>query len=433
MRSRGWLRVVRESAGQERCTTELRCFFGWWCLVAAALSPACGGAATSRPRDVVIVTLDTTRADYLGPYASGRAATPSIDRIARDGLVFDEAITVAPLTLPAHCSLFTGLLPPRHGVRDNADGPLATNHPVLAGVLRDRGFDTAAFVASTVLARDRGLARGFTTYREDAPAERHPARRGRRADAVIDEAIAWLRQRNDTPFFLWVHLYDPHAPYDVPEPFATEYADDPYAGEIAFMDAHLGRLMDALDRDRTIVILAGDHGESLGAHGEAEHGHSLYQPVLHVPLIARVPGIGARRVPGVVRLVDVMPTVLDLLGIAVTPMDGVSLLPLVRGERLELETYSESLYPVRSGSAPVRSLRSGRYKLIASPGPELYDLHHDRYERVNLAAERRPLVAAMRTRLAEFDPSSRHAAPNLTVPSRELRERLAALGYVGGN
>jgi arylsulfatase A-like enzyme len=405
----------------------------WCCLLAAALSPACARTATTRPRNVVIVTLDTTRADYLGPYASGHVATPSIDRIARDSLVFDEAITVAPLTLPAHCSLFTGLLPPRHGVRDNADGPLAPSHPLLAGVLRDRGFDTAAFVASTVLARDRGLARGFTTYRDGEPRDRHPTRRGRRADEVIDEALAWLRQRDDAPFFLWMHLYDAHSPYDAPEPFATRYAHDPYAGEIAFMDAQLGRLIDALDPDRTIVVLAGDHGESLGAHGETEHGQLLYQPVLHVPLITRVPGVAARRVPGVVRLVDVMPTVLALLGISgVTPTDGVSLLPLLRGDRMELETYSESLYPVRSGSPAVRSLRSGRYKLIASRRSELYDLHTDRYERVDLAGERRSLVAAMSRRLAEFDPAAQRELPNLANPSRDLCERLAALGYVSG-
>ena len=401
-------------------------------VLASAMLSACGTPSAARSRNVVIITLDTTRADFLGVYAAGRQATPVLDRFAASSAVFDDAVTVAPLTLPSHCSLFTGLLPPQHGVRDNADSPLRPRHPTLAGMLRDRGFETGAFVASTVLAADRGLARGFTTYRETSAQAGPPARRSRCADAVIDEALGWLETHRRAPYFLWVHLYDPHAPYDAPEPFAARFAGEPYAAEIAFMDAQLGRLLERIDPSRTIIVIAADHGESLGSHGEAEHGFALYQPALHVPLIVRAPALAPQRVAGVVRLVDVMPTVLELLGVSSVPeIDGVSLLPLLHGERMELEAYAESLYPLRSGQPPVRSLRSGRYKLIASGEQELYDLREDPYERRNLRDERRVLLQAMTRRLATFDRTTGSgASPVLRPIAPDLRERLAALGYV---
>jgi arylsulfatase A-like enzyme len=289
------------------------------------------------PAGVVVITLDTTRADRLSPYGFMNVSLPHLERLAREGVVFDQATSVAPLTLPAHASLFTGLLPPRHGVRDNADPPLAEAHTTLAEVLRSHGFRTGASVGSVVLDPDRGLQQGFQQYRGVVAGS---AARQRRADSVIDDALQWLDGISGARFFLWVHLYDPHRPYDPPEPYASTYGHNPYVGEIAFADAQIGRLLEALERrarlDRTVVVVAGDHGESLGERGERDHGVLIYENVLRVPLIVRGPGLAPRRVGEVVRLTDVMP----------------------------------------------------------GPRPELYDLQHDPFEDRNLYGERRVLAAA---------------------------------------
>ena len=392
---------------------------------------------------MVIITLDTTRADYLPVYGFMDAAMPHLDRLAREGVVFDQATSVAPLTLPAHCSLFTGLFPPRHGVRDNGDRPLSPQHTTLAETVRAHGFSTGAFVGSVVLDADRGLAQGFDTYggvvdarvsqRAPGPPRRRPG------DEVVTDAIRWIEGIGDSRFFLWAHLYDPHRPYDPPEPFRSRYTD-PYLAEIAFADAQIGRLLEALERrkllDRTIVVVAADHGESLGDHGERDHGIFVYESVLRVPLIIRGPGISPRRVADVVRLVDVMPTVLDLLGVPRPPLDGMSLVAALHGDpqHVELDAYSESQYPLRFGWSPLRALRAGRYKMIDAPRPELYDLDRDPFEERNLYAERRDVARAFAQRLATFEhdialkPRTDGADP---LPSGELQQRLAALGYIG--
>jgi arylsulfatase A-like enzyme len=392
------------------------------------------------PLGVLIVTLDTTRADYLSAYGSGRVWTPSLDRLAADGVVFEQATTVAPLTLPAHCSLFTGLLPPRHGIRDNASGSLAAHHQTLAEVLQRRGFETAAFVGSAVLSADRGLEAGFEVYHDGISKGGPAVGRGlqRPADHVVDEALGWLEVRNDRPFFLWVHLYDPHAPYEPPEPFRTAYAD-PYAGEIAFADAQIGRLLGVLERrrllDRTAVVVAGDHGESLNDHGENGHGIFIYQSVIRVPLIVRVAGVPPRRVPEVTRLVDIMPTVLDLVAAPTVPSDGVSLVAAMTGagRTLDLEAYSESLYPEQFGWSPLRSLRYGHFKLIEAPRPELYDLQADPAEQHNIHDERPAAAAMMSRRLSVMTRqlASPHETRDPVGPPPESVERVAALGYVG--
>jgi arylsulfatase A-like enzyme len=314
------------------------------------------------PIGVVIVTLDTTRADRLTPYGLMDVSMPALERLAAEGVVFDQATTVAPLTLPAHTSLFTGLLPPHHGVADNASIPLDDRHTTLAELLRARGFRTAAFVSSVVLDEDRGLAQGFEEYRgvrvpdtADPQAVAGPARRQRRADSVIDEAIAWLDGVSSSPFFLWAHLYDAHRPYEPPEQFAS--LPDAYIGEIAFASAQIGRLVADLERrgllDRTIVIVTADHGESLGDHGERDHGIFVYESVMRVPLIIRSLGIAPRRVGAVVRLTDVMPTVLDLADIPRPAGDGVSLVDLLRGSKSDLDLEATSR-AVRSRSRSVR-------------------------------------------------------------------------------
>jgi arylsulfatase A-like enzyme len=366
------------------------------------------------------------------------ASMPALERLAREGVVFDQATSVAPLTLPTHCSLFTGLLPPSHGVRDNADRPLSPERTTIAEILRANGYRTAAIVGSDVLHPDRGLAQGFDVYRTAASvagAAAHPHQR--RGDDVMKEAGQWLDGAGRSPFFLWVHLYDPHRPYDPPEPFRSRYAD-PYIGEIAFADAQIGRLLEALDAqglsDRTIVIVAGDHGESLGEHGERDHGVFVYESVLRVPLIVRAPGLRPARLPSVVRLTDVFPTVLDLLGLPSTPTDGQSLRGQMIGRERphDLEAYSESLYPQRLGWSPLRAIRDGRFKLIDAPRRELYDLERDPFEEHNLYSQRKAIGDVMARRIEALSGSltSVLASRRETAPP-EVRERLGALGYVG--
>jgi choline-sulfatase len=410
------------------------------CLLPVLMGSCAMPGRPPTPLGILIVTLDTTRADYLSAYGSGRVWTPNLDRLAADGVVFEQAMTVAPLTLPAHCSLFTGLLPPRHGVRDNAGRSLATDHQTLAAVLQRRGFDTAAFVGSVVLGSGRGLEAGFDVYNDGITTGRSGGRGLQRpADQVVDEAVSWLEGRHDAPFFLWVHLYDPHAPYDPPEPFRTAYRDDLYAGEIAFADAQIGRLLDSLDRrrllDRTAVIVAGDHGESLNEHGESGHGIFIYQNVIRVPLIVRIAGVSPRRMPEVARLVDIMPTVLELVAAPPTATDGVSLVDGMTGAEglLDLQAYSESLYPERFGWSRLRSLRAGRLKLIEAPRPELYDLQTDPDEQNNIYAERPAIAAVMSRRLSALtvQDAFRDDVDDPVRPGPETIERLAALGYVG--
>ena len=406
------------------------------CLLIVGLTTLYTGSGIS-PDAIVIITLDTTRVDRLSVYGFMGSSTPRLERLAADAVVFDRASTVAPLTLPAHASLFTGRLPPVHGVRDNASPPLDAAATTLAEVLRARGFRTGAFVASVVVGRDRGLAQGFEVYdsveRRGWPGAMPPQRR---ADDVVSAAIDWVDGVGRTQFFLWVHLYDPHRPYDPPEPFRSSFAD-PYVGEIAFADSQVGRLLDALDRRgrlaRTVVVVAADHGESLGDHGEEDHGIFLYQSVLRVPLLIRAPSIAARRSDAVVRLIDVMPTVLDLAGAAAPPGDGASLVRVMRGEalRVELDAYAESLYPQRFGWSPLRSLYDGRYKYIEAPRPELYDLDRDPFEERNLHGERASLARALARRLhAVAGPDADGQAITDPPADPELPSRLNALGYV---
>lgn len=391
------------------------------------------------PIGVVVVTLDTTRADRLSPYGFMNVSLPHLERLAHEGVVFDQASSVAPLTLPAHTSLFTGLLPPNHGVRDNADAPLEESQTTLAKILLARGFRTGAFVGSMVLGPERGLRQGFEQYQGVSDTDRQtPESLQRRADAVMDNAIRWIDSVAGAPFFLWTHLYDAHRPYDPPEPYRSTYGHNLYVGEIAFADSQIGRLLEALEQrkllDRIVLVVAADHGESLGDHGERDHGIFVYEEVLHVPLIVRAPALRPRRVGEIVRLTDVLPTVLDLLRIPSPPVDGVSLLYLMTGKRqeLDLEAYSESLYPERLGWSPLLALRSGRFKLIDAPRPELYDLDLDPFEKQNIYEERLALAQTMAARLAVMS-KGRSAAPaagRRTPITPEVQARLAALGYV---
>jgi arylsulfatase A-like enzyme len=385
---------------------------------------------------VILITLDTTRVDRLSPYGFRRAKMPALDRLAREGVVFDQAVTVSPLTLPAHTTLFTGLLPQRHGVRENASPALAEDQVTLAEVLAEQGFETAAFVGSAVLDPGRGLRQGFQVYGgvELGPdAFRSPGASERRAHAVIDDAITWLETLDGERFFLWTHLYDPHRPYDAPQPFASQH--EPYVAEIAYADSQIARLLAVLEQrhllNRVVVVVTADHGEALGEHGELDHGVFLYESVLRVPLIVRAPGLPPRRVTSQARLSDIVPTVLDLLEIPAPPVDGISLTEGMRGSDAELDAYAESVYPAANGWAPIFALRTDRFKLIEAPQPELYDVVLDPGERRNLVADRPVLVQALRQRLHGLQGEKpAHVVSRMPSIDADLRERLAALGYV---
>lgn len=426
----------------------------WWWLAAGPARSAGGAVLGTLPRGVnrdqlnlVVVTLDTTRADRLGAYGSRDVKTPVFDRLAREGVLFEQTEAVAPLTLPAHTSIMTGRFPPEHGVRDNGGFFVSPKEVTLATVLKHAGRRTGAAVAAYVLDGKWGLNAGFDSYIDDFDTTKVRGLGGavqRPANEVVDRILPWLEKAKDEPFFAWVHFYDPHTPYEPPEPYRTEYRGHPYNGEIAFMDAQLGRVVQFLESngllDRTIIAVMGDHGESLDDHGEASHGFFIYESTTRVPFVVRTPfsALRGRRVADPVREVDLLPTVLDLLGVAAPKrISGATLVPLMVGARKELglETYSESMYPLHHfGWADTRAMRAGRYKVYDAPTPELYDLDRDPQEKANLYAERRTLADQMLGRLQQmhgrFDaPSPADQAPQDVDP--EVRARLAALGYVG--
>lgn len=402
---------------------------------------------TREALNLVVVTLDTTRADFIGAYGATTVKTPALDRLAREGTLFSQAMSSAPLTLPAHSSMFTGRFPPEHGVRDNGGFYLAPDQTTLAEMLKARGFATGAFIAAFVLDGKWGLDQGFDEYFDDFDiSERRGKSIGniqRPGNEVVDKALPWIEDVKGSRFFAWIHLYDPHTPYDPPEPFKSEYPNQPYRGEIAFMDAQVGRVIAFLEErgllDKTVVAVLGDHGESLGDHGEDSHGFFIYESVTHVPFIVRAPfsKTGPRRVDDPVRIVDLTPTVMDLIGEPVPGgLSGRSLVPLMTGAVVELglEGYAEAMYPLHHfGWSDLRALRSGRYKLIDAPRPELFDIDRDPSETTNIFTERRAVGEGMIARLREIEQAfdqAPAAQPESDVDP-EVRARLAALGYVG--
>jgi choline-sulfatase len=420
--------------------------------VAALLAAAC--ARPAKPpltaKNLVLVTIDTLRADHLSCYGSHAVSTPHLDAIAAAGALAQDASVQAPLTRPSHVTILTGRYPAEHGIRDNVAPALAPEIPTLAERLKARGFATAAFVSSIVLSRQSGLARGFDTYSDRFEAGADDARFlntiQRRGDGPTSEAIAWLERQGGPRSFVWLHLYDPHDPYEPPEPFATRYAERPYDGEVAFADELVGRLDAALERlgrrPDTLLVVTSDHGEGLGDHGEAVHGFFVYESTLAVPLLLRGPGIPAgTRLATTARSVDLLPTVLDLLGTTPDPsppLSGRSLAAALRGGPAPTEeaTYAESLTPLlHFGWSDLRALREGRFKYIAAPRPELFDLKDDPGESKNLVASSPAKAEALRQALAQRLAVEREIAKApaaaAAVPP-ELLEQLGALGYVGG-
>jgi len=399
-----------------------------------------------RPRPhILLVTLDTTRADRLGCYGYTAGQTPVLDALAAAGVLCERATTVAPLTLPAHTSMFTGLYPVESGVRTNGRGRLDDTIPTLAEVLKQQGYDTAAFVASFVLDRKFGLDRGFRTY-DDEFADDEPGgealHRQRRGELVVDAALEWLQAKRAKPFFCWVHLYDPHAPYlSHAESLGSKYAHSPYDGEIAYVDVQVGRLVDFLKsrglESDTLVVVVGDHGEGLEQHVEKQHGMTLYHEVLHVPLIFRHVGrlSAKQRVAEDVSLVDLSPTILDLLGLEDRRMiTGKSVKRLLAGEHaIPSPCYSATDEPFLSnGWSPLRSLIEGQWKYIRTTKPELYDLATDPHEQNNLVETAPETVRMLDSRMAEFEARLVPREAIVVQLSASERRTLEANGYLAG-
>jgi arylsulfatase A-like enzyme/Tfp pilus assembly protein PilF len=407
----------------------------------ALLAAACGGRSSSgsAPRSsstpVVIVSIDTLRADRLPAYGYKGVETPAIDRLQRDAILFENAYSHSPLTLPSHASLLTGLLPPEHGVRNNIGYKLDAKHETLTSVLRARGYATGAAVSAFVLRRSTGLDQGFDAYDEvvTAGGTKAVGEVQRDGKTTVARALGWLRGVGSRPFFLFVHLYEPHTPWTPPAAEHARYGAS-YEGEIAGADAALGELLDglrALGRyEGALVVLVSDHGEGLSDHGEAEHGILLYREALHVPLLVKLPRAehGGSRRAGLAGLRDVAPTVAAVLG--VTPpkaAHGRSLLDAAGAAAASV--YSETYYPrIHLGWSELRSLVDARYHLIDGPRPELYDLERDPAEKADVLAEKAQTAAAMRAALASFAPDFRAPAP----ATKEEREKLASLGYLAG-
>lgn len=376
--------------------------------------------------DIFLITIDTLRADHVHCYGYGNVKTPALDDLAHDGIRFSQAFTPSPITNTSHASILTGLLPGSHGVTDFAV-PLANSHPTVAELLKARGYHTAAFIGAVILDSKTlapGFDRGFDFYDnfpEHSSAKSRWGRLERRGMDVVAHAESWLSKHPAGPHFVWVHLYDPHDPYEPPLPYAQTYKDHLYDGEIAYADSALAHFVTYLKTNgryrNSVIVAVGDHGEGLGEHHEDTHGIFLYDSTTHVPLIAKLPGAeGAGTTVGAqVRTVDIVPTLLDLAGAAAPrKSDGESLQVFFSGkpDGVDRPVIGETDYPLRFGWAPLRSVRDDGYKFIESPRPELYDLRRDpneisnQYEAGNARAQKsRARLSEVRSREAPVDAS----------------------------
>jgi arylsulfatase A-like enzyme/Tfp pilus assembly protein PilF len=409
----------------------------------AAPSPA-ARQPLSRP-PVILITIDTLRADRLGSYGSSRGLTPSLDAFAREAARFTAAVSQVPLTLPSHATILTGLHPARHAVRTNDGFRLPPGVPTLAESLKAAGYLTAAFIGGYPLrGSTSGLARGFDHYDDAFLAA--PGVTERRADAVIRPAIAWIEAHRSSPFFAWIHLFDPHSPYAPPPPFADKYRDAPYDGEVAFTDDGVGGLLERLRQldlfAAAAIVVVADHGESLGEHGERTHGTFLYDATIRVPLLIKLPtartanATRAATVDVPVETTDLAPTIAELAGARLESSDGRSLLPLVGGAAGDPDraAYAESYYQnVLLGWSPLRAVRTSRWKLVEAPRSELYDLEHDPGELRNRIGERAALAAGLQHVLSGLTASSASAGDARSPEARDAVERLRSLGYASGS
>jgi len=398
---------------------------------------------TTTRRDVVLISIDTCRADYLSCYGYAGQTTVNIDSLAEDGVTFTRAQATNPITLPSHCSLLTGTIPPVHGVRNNGAYRLGDNQLTLTEVLSANGYQTAAFVGAFPLDGRFGLAQGFDTYDDQMSPDRNSQASERRAEEVTRAAISWLDQRGDEPFFLFVHYFDPHFSYQPPEPFRSRYRESPYAGEIAYTDDCLGKLLDRLKELRlyesSIIVITADHGESLDEHEEMAHGFFVYQTTMRVPLVIKLPETRENiRIQNPVSLIDIAPTILTTLQLDVpSTMQGIDLRPYCAGQEIptiERFIYGESLAATAFGCAPLRSIVSDRWHYISTMRPELYDLDRDPGELDNVIDQFPQEAAQLDQRLQDIldGPTGDRPQHDTAVRDEEAIQRLRSLGYVGG-
>jgi len=425
-------------------------------LVVTALTALCAAAETpAKPAlNVVLITIDTLRADHVGCYGYKQIKTPNIDGLAADGARFESAFAVVPVTLPSHSSMLTGTYPMLSGMHDFSGNKLSPLQPTLASVLKQAGYQTGAVIGAAVLDSRFGLNQGFDFYYDHFDFSRldeaNLDEMERPGNVVADVALDWLAKNSQKKFFLWMHLYDPHFPYHPPEPYSREYAAQPYDGEIAFADEQVGRLLRFLKEKgiyrNTVIVLCGDHGESLGEHGEKTHGFFIYNATMHVPLIIRLPEnrlpekAAARAVVDPVSLVDLMPTMLSAVGLE-TPsqVQGRSLLPEIRADRIDQATrdrmlYGETFMPrIHFNWSELRGSENMKYHFIDAPRPELYDLAKDPGEVHNLFTEKKAVAEEMRAKLVGMirDYSAGKELAEKTGLDPALMERLKALGYAG--
>jgi len=401
--------------------------------------------------NLLVITVDTLRSDHLGCYGYDKIKTPWIDTLARQGTLFKTAVSQAPLTLPSHAALFASTYPPFNGVRDNGGNKLDDKALTLAEILRNCGYDTAAFVSSFVLNKRFGLSQGFTTY-DDVNEENDPRLvihhmdGERTAEKTTAAAINWLQRKKQSPkpFFLWVHYYDPHSTYNPPQPFRQMYKDSPYDGEIAFTDSQIGRLFQALKGlnliGNTLIVFAADHGEGLGEHKESGHAVFVYDTTIKVPLIFCRPGLVPEKkiIQNQVRLVDVMPTILDLLKMKKPRvLQGESFAKLLKGENplLQFTAYAESMYARNHYNwSPLMTWRTAQWKYIHSSKPELYDIQKDPGELVNLATKRPDVAEKLDRELKDFllKVGTADSKKGRMEVDDQTRQKLMSLGYLQG-
>jgi len=393
--------------------------------------------------NVLLITLDTTRADRLGCYGYSKAKTPNLDFLAQNGVRFANAYCQVPLTLPSHCSILTGTYPTYHNVHNNGTYSLGLDQLTLTEVLQSKNFQTAAFLASFSVDSRFGLDQGFDLY-DDNFQEGSPFKAvnsERKAGDVYSQFSSWLDDFHSQQFFGWIHFFDPHLPYSPPDSYGKEFADRPYDGEIAYMDSYVGAVLEKLREKnilgKTLIIVAGDHGEGLGDKVEIGHGIFLYEMVMRVPLIFYAENLlpGGKVIPSRVRLIDIMPSVLDLLNIEGSyPYQGISLIPVIEGKKKgDLDTYMETYYPRENyGWSELTGLISGDWKYIHAPKRELYDLKSDPTEKNNLFLSNKKTASDLKERLDVLVKSS-SVSPGTgkrTLNQEELT-RLRSLGYVG--
>jgi arylsulfatase A-like enzyme/Flp pilus assembly protein TadD len=405
-------------------------------------------AAAANQPNVILITLDTVRADRMGFLGSKHGLTPQLDALASHSVVFEHAYSQAPITPVSHATILTGTFPQYHGIRNFGDR-LPPSVPLLPDILHAQGYHTGAFVGSIILDPKNGFAsgfeRGFDVYdagfHRQKTGERREASMQRRGEVTLGHVLEWLGQQQGKPFFLWFHLWDAHDPYNPPEPFRSRFPSAPYNGSIAYLDATVGKLLDYLRNqglyDNALIAVAADHGESLGDHGELTHSIFLYDATIHVPLLLKLPGNrpGDQRVHAAVSLVDLAPTVLEALGQTPPPaMQGRSLLPLIGnphpGDRPSFATgdHSERSF----GWSPLVSLRVGNQLFVRAPLPELYDLASDPGAKINLYRVNRVAALRLATQLDNFVKRISTGAPQALQDGldEKSREQLSALGYV---